>query len=176
MFKKSLLHHLLRVMISTKYTQKFRLFHLYGDIYALLITFMGTWMFSKFIIFTSNQLFKKSLRHHLLWVMISTKYTQKFRLFHLYGDIYALLITFKGTWMSSKFIVLTSNSDSNSTKWKCRQNIYLLSKQPIVQKKFASSSLTSYDKHQVYTEISSHSPLWGHLCPFNHLYGNMHVF
>ena len=123
-----------------------------------------------------NHLFKKSLHHHLLRVMIHTKYTQKSRLIHLYGDIFALLITFMGTCMSSKFIIFTSNSDFNSTKWECRQNIYLLSKQPIVQKKFASSSLTSYDKYKVYTEISSHSPLWGHLCPFNHLYGNMHVF
>ena len=123
----------------------------------------------------NNHLFQQSL-HLILRYTIRTKYTQKFCLFHIYGDVYALLITFMGTWMSSKFIIFTSNSDSNSTKWKCRQNIYLWSKQPIVQKKFALSSLISYDTHKVYTEISSFSPLWGHFCPFNHLYGNVNVF
>ena len=44
--------------------------------------------------------------------------------FHTYGDIYAPLITFMGTWISSKFIIFISNSDSNSTKSKYRQNIY----------------------------------------------------
>ena len=73
----------------------------------------------------SNHLFPQSF-HLFLLDMIHTKYTQKLCLFHIYGDIYAPLITFMGTWISSEFIIFISNSDSNSTKSKCRPNIYSL--------------------------------------------------
>ena len=71
----------------------------------------------------SNLLFQQSL-HLLLRYTIRTKYTQKFCFFHTYGDVYAPLNTFMGTWISSKFIIFISNSDSDSTKSKYRQNIY----------------------------------------------------
>ena len=50
-----------------------------------------------------------------------------------------------------------------------------LSKQPPIPTKFPSF-LTIYDTHKVYTETLSFSHLWGHLCPFNHLYGNVNIF
>ena len=50
-----------------------------------------------------------------------------------------------------------------------------LSKQPPIPTKFPSF-LTRYDTHKVYTETLSFSHLWGHLCPFNHLYGNVNIF
>ena len=67
-----------------------------------------------------DHLFKQS-SHLLLRDTIRTKFTQQFCLFHTYGDVYAPLITFMGTWISSKFIILISNSDSNSTKSKDRR-------------------------------------------------------
>ena len=71
----------------------------------------------------SNHLFQQSL-HLLLQDTIRKKYTRIFCHYHTYGDVFAPLITIMGTWISSKFIISISTSDSNSTNSKWRPNIY----------------------------------------------------
>ena len=61
LFKQSL-HLLLRDTIRTKFTQQFCLFHTYGDVYAPLITFMGTWIWERECLLSLSFLFRTLTR------------------------------------------------------------------------------------------------------------------
>ena len=61
LFKHSL-HLFLRDTIRTKFTQQFRLFHTYGDVYAPLITFMGTWIWERECLLSLSFIFRTLTR------------------------------------------------------------------------------------------------------------------
>ena len=61
LFKHSL-HLFLRDTIRTKFTQQFRLFHTYGDVYASLITFMRTWIWERECLLNLSFLFRTRTR------------------------------------------------------------------------------------------------------------------
>ena len=56
------LHLLLRDTIRTKFTLQFCLFHTYGDVYAPLITFMGTWIWERECLLSLSFLFRTLTR------------------------------------------------------------------------------------------------------------------
>ena len=57
LFQQSL-HLLLRDTIRTKFTLQFCLFHTYGDVYAPLVTFMGTWIWERECLLNLSLLFR----------------------------------------------------------------------------------------------------------------------
>ena len=61
LFQQSL-HLLLRDTIRTKFTLQFCLFHTYGDVYAPLITFMGTWIWERECLLSLSFLFRTLTR------------------------------------------------------------------------------------------------------------------